>query len=92
MATRGLFLLPKGEGVQLSRSIVLDFESADKDEFVSYAEDKQRPSMKQHYKFSTHYVTNQAKSGQILSKQVTNLSQHPSCTLLRQSCRNVTVF
>ena len=40
MATRGLFLLPKGKGVALSRSIVLDFESADKDEFVSYAEDK----------------------------------------------------
>ena len=42
MATRGLFLLPKGKGVALSRSIVLDFESADKDEFVSYAEDKQK--------------------------------------------------
>lgn len=42
MATRGLFLLPEGKGVSLSRSIVLDFESADKDEFVSYAEDKQK--------------------------------------------------
>ena len=42
MATRGLFLLPKGKGVSLSRSIVLDFESADKDEFASYAEDKQK--------------------------------------------------
>ena len=42
MATIGLFLLPKGKSVSLSRSIVLDFESADKDEFVSYAEDKQK--------------------------------------------------
>ena len=42
MATTGLFLLPKGKSVSLSRSIVLDFESADKDEFVSYAEDKQK--------------------------------------------------
>ena len=28
---------PKGKGVSLSRSIELDFESAEKDEFVSYA-------------------------------------------------------
>ena len=42
MATRGLSLLPKGKGVSLYCSIVLDFESTDKDEFVSYAEDKQK--------------------------------------------------
>ena len=35
MATRGLFLPPKRKGVSLSRSIALDFESADKEEFVS---------------------------------------------------------
>ena len=28
---------PKGKGVSLSRSIMLDFKYADKDEFVSYA-------------------------------------------------------
>ena len=37
MATRNLFLLPNGKGVSLSCSIVFDFESADKDEFVSHA-------------------------------------------------------
>ena len=42
MATRGLSLLPKGKGVSLYCSIVLDFESTDKDEFVSYAEAKQK--------------------------------------------------
>lgn len=34
---KGKGLLPKGKGVSLSRSIELDFESAEKDEFVSYA-------------------------------------------------------
>ena len=36
MASRDLFLSPKGKGVPLSRSIALDFESVDKEEFVSY--------------------------------------------------------
>ena len=31
------FLLPKGKDVSFSRSIMLDFKYADKDEFVSYA-------------------------------------------------------
>lgn len=37
LATKGLFLLPEGKGVSLSPWIVLNFESADKDEFVSCA-------------------------------------------------------
>ena len=37
LASKSLFLLPKGKGVSLSRSIVLNLESADKDEFVTYA-------------------------------------------------------
>ena len=36
MASRDLFLSPKGKGVPLSLSIALDFESVDKEEFVSY--------------------------------------------------------
>ena len=39
--TRGLFFLPPEEkGASLCRSIVLGFESAKKDEFVSYSIDK----------------------------------------------------
>ena len=34
---KGKGLLPKGKGVSLSRSIELDFESAEKDEFIIYA-------------------------------------------------------
>ena len=30
-------MLPKGKGVSLSSSIVLDFKYADEDEFISYA-------------------------------------------------------
>ena len=37
MASSGLFLLLKRKCVSLSRSIELDFESADKNDFVSYA-------------------------------------------------------
>ena len=36
MASRELFLSTKGKGVPLSRSIALDFESVDKEEFASY--------------------------------------------------------
>ena len=37
MASKGLFLLLKGKCVSLSRSIVLNFESAGENDSVSYA-------------------------------------------------------
>lgn len=51
---KGKSLLPRGKGVSLSRTIELDFDSAEKDQF-------KRRSMKQHYIVSNHYLTNQSK-------------------------------
>ena len=67
-------MLPKGKGVSLSRSIVVDFESADKDEFVSYAEDKQKTIDEATLQILYPLCDKSTKSGQILSKQGTNLS------------------
>ena len=75
LATKGLFLLPKGKGVSLSPWIVFNFESADKDEFVSCAGRKKNgPSINNITKLQATMWQIKAKSSHIWSTQVTYLS------------------